>query len=447
MARNEKLSTGTLARGTITGLAVAQAGIVHLGYLARNRSDEEASEAQQARHEAELGRILFRALNRLKGTALKASQLLSMEAGLLPEGVRLQLARGFHQATPLNRALVHRVFRQEFSRDADQLFQRFDSQAFAAASLGQVHHAELHGGERVVVKLQYPGIATSIGVDMRMIRTLLQGLRRSTDLLPDSEIVERFMADIEYKLAEEVDYTHEADQLRWFGAHASLPGIFVPQPIASHSTRHVLTMQAVDGLHLDAWLATNPTQQARDRAGQLLFDWFLQSAFVWRRLHADPHPGNFLFLADGRIGVVDFGCTKTISPDFAAAVAKAWCAVLRHGPGGDCEALRHNYVGFAMISPNLSVDEFERELMPALAPLQAWQIAPFRTSRFDFATRSPYPAFEATQQRKIARYMTGFRDEVPYFERTYLGLNHMLKALGAKVSTDNPWINQGASIW
>ena len=445
MARNEKLSTGTLARGTITGLAVAQAGIAHLGYLARKRSDAEASEAQQARHEAELGRILFRALNRLKGTALKASQLLSMEVGLLPEGVRLQLARGFHQATPLNRALVHKVFRQEFSRDAEQLFQRFDPQAFAAASLGQVHHAELHGGEQVVVKLQYPGIATSIGVDMQMIRTLLQGLRLSTDLLPDSEIVERFMADIEDKLAEEVDYTHEADQLRWFGAHASLPGIVVPQPIASHSTRHVLTMQAVDGLHLDAWLATNPTQQARDRAGQLLFDWFLQSAFVWRRLHADPHPGNFLFLADGRIGVLDFGCTKTISPDFAVAVANAWCTLLRHEPGGDCEALRHNYLDFAMISPNLTADEFERELMPALAPLQAWQIAPFRTSRFDFASRAPYPAFEAAQQRKIARYMTGFRDEIPYFERTYLGLNHMLKALGARVSTDNLWIKQGAS--
>jgi len=440
MTRNEKLSTGTLARGAITGLAVAQAGIAHLGYLARRRADEETSAAQQARHEAELGRILFRALNQLKGTALKASQLLSMESGLLPEGVRLQLTRGFHQATPLNRALVHRVFRQEFARDAEQLFQYFDSQAFAAASLGQVHHAQLHGGERVVVKLQYPGIATSIGVDMRMIRTLLQGLRLSTDLLPESEIVERFMADIEDKLVEEVDYTREADQLRWFGAHASLAGIVVPQPIASHSTRHVLTMQALDGLHLDAWLATNPTQQARDRAGQLLLDWFLQSVFVWGRLHADPHPGNFLFLADGRIGVVDFGCTKTISPTFAAALAKAWCALLRHRPGDDCEALRDNYVGFAMISPNLSVDEFARELMPALAPLQAWQIAPFRTSRFDFASRSPYPAFEATQQRKIARYMTGFRDEIPYFERTYLGLNHMLKALGATVSTDNPWI-------
>jgi predicted unusual protein kinase regulating ubiquinone biosynthesis (AarF/ABC1/UbiB family) len=291
------------------------------------------------------------------------------------------------------------------------------------------------------VKVQYPGIAASIGADMRMIRALFHGLRLGTDLLPGSEIVERIMADIECKLAEEVDYTHEADQLRWFGAHASSTDILVPQPIASHSTRHVLTMQAVDGMHLDAWLATNPTQQARDRAGQLLFDWFLQSVFAWGRLHADPHTGNFLFLADGRIGVVDFGCTKTISRDFAAAVAESWRALLRRAPGDDCEALRRAYVGLAMISPNLSTDEFERELMPALAALQAWQIAPFRTSRFDFATRSPHPAFEAKQQRKIARYMTGFREEVPYFERTYLGINHMLKALGAQVSTENPWIN------
>jgi predicted unusual protein kinase regulating ubiquinone biosynthesis (AarF/ABC1/UbiB family) len=440
VAGDHKLRTGALARAGITGLAVAQAGVAHLGHRARRRPAEDALDTHQAKHEAELGRILFRALNQLKGTALKASQILSMQAGFLPESMRQELARGFHQATPLNRALVHKVFRQEFSQSAEQLFQRFDSQAFAAASLGQVHHAELHGGERVVVKLQYPGIAASIASDMRMIRTLLQGLRLGTGVLPGAAIVERVMNDIEHKLAEEVDYRHEAEQLRWFGAHAPA-AIIVPQPVATHSTQRVLTMQAITGQHLDAWLATRPTQQARNHAGQLLFDWFLHSVFGWRRLHADPHPGNFLFRSDGQLGVLDFGCTKPVSPAFAEAIACAWNLLLDRPTDERCAALRQTYAGLGLISPDLSAADFEQQLMPALAPLQAWQVEPFRAKRFDFTKRSPYPPMAVEQSRTVARFMTGIPEEMPYFERTLLGVNHMLVAMGAEVSTANPWIH------
>ena len=110
MAAGDPLRTGKLARGAVTGLALARAGVAHVGHKVRRRASDPQADA---RHEAELGKILFRALNQLKGTALKASQLLSLEASLLPAGVRQELARSFHQATPLNRALVHKVFRQE----------------------------------------------------------------------------------------------------------------------------------------------------------------------------------------------------------------------------------------------------------------------------------------------------------------------------------------------
>ena len=147
--------TGRLSRGAIVGMAVARAGLTHLGHKAKSMTRDDAT-TEQARvaHEAELGRILFAALNQLKGTALKASQLLSMELGFLPEGMRQELARAHYQVTPLNRALVIKVMRQEFGQDPQALFQQFDPIAFAAASLGQVHAAIMTDGLAVAVKLQ-----------------------------------------------------------------------------------------------------------------------------------------------------------------------------------------------------------------------------------------------------------------------------------------------------
>ena len=172
MARTEPPRTGRLARGTITGIAAARIGMAQLGHRVRTPSAQA-----QADHEAALGRILFGALGQLRGSALKVSQLLSMHPGLLPDGVRQELARAHHQAPPLNRALVGRVFRQAFGQEPEALFLRFEPRAFAAASLGQVHRAELAGHGAVAVKVQYPGIASTIASDMRLLRTTLRAGR------------------------------------------------------------------------------------------------------------------------------------------------------------------------------------------------------------------------------------------------------------------------------
>ncbi|MFN9471627.1 AarF/UbiB family protein, partial [Acidovorax sp.] len=217
--------TGALARGTITGVAAARLGLARLGERMRpNAADEAAKADAQARHEAAMGRILFQAMGQLRGTALKVSQILSMDSSFLPEGVRRELARACHQATPLNRALVGRVFRQSFGQEPEALFTRFEPQAFAAASLGQVHRAELAGHGAVAVKVQYPGIAATIASDMRLLRTSLRALAHSDLPLPGVVVVERVLEAIERSLRHEVDYLNEARQLQWFAEHAALPG-------------------------------------------------------------------------------------------------------------------------------------------------------------------------------------------------------------------------------
>ena len=194
-------STGRLSRGAIAGVAVARAGLAHLGHMAQSLTRDETQHAQARQaHEAKLGRILFAALNQLKGTALKASQLLSLELGFLPEGMRQELARAHFQVTPLNRALVVKVMRQEFDQELHTLYQQFDLKTFAAASLGQVHAATLPNGDAVAVKLQYPGMAASIGSDMRMLRGLLQTLGARSEVLPKAAIIDRMMADVERRV-------------------------------------------------------------------------------------------------------------------------------------------------------------------------------------------------------------------------------------------------------
>ena len=439
-AKSELPRTGRLSRGAIAGMAVARAGLAHLGHKAQALTRDAAQEAQaRTAHVAELGRILFAALNQLKGTALKASQLMSMELGFLPEGMRQELARAHYQVTPLNRAVVIKVLRQELGQDPHTLFQHFEPQAFAAASLGQVHAATLANGDAVAVKLQYPGMAASIGSDMRMLRRLLQTLDCHSEALPKASIIDRVMADIELKLAEELDYLHEARALQWFSEHLTLPGLVIPQPVMDRTTKRILTMRHLTGQHVNEWLLTQPSQEQRDQYGQLLFDTFLHCAFVLQRLHADPHPGNYLFMPDGQLGLLDFGCTRVLDAGFCAAVSTVWSALL-HSPL-DTTSLQQAYTAMGLISPTMSRHDFCTQLLPALADMQAWQRLPFTVPVYNFAQHPAYPGSKPEHQRLAVQFLQSVPPDMPYFDRAYLGLTQMLKTLGARVRTTNPWIH------
>lgn len=438
--------TSKIVRSAIGGAALAHAGLARIGHRARKltRSAAEETAAQQA-YEAEVGRILFDALNRLKGTALKVSQLLSTHADFLPAGIRDQLDRGCHQVTPLNRAMVYKLFRSEFGRMPEQLFDTFDAQAFAAASLGQVHRATLPDGRNVAVKVQYPGIGSSIKSDLAMLSGIIKTLGGNLLRLPPKELVARMMAEIESKLDEELDYEHESAQLVWFHRRVPAESYVIPQPLPSHSSRRVLTMEMLDGLHLDAWLATRPDQASRNHFGQLLFNWFMYSVHALGRVNADPHAGNFLFMPDGRLGLLDFGCTRTIDPAFPALVQGVWNAMLNRPQRGTQIAARLAYIELQLIAPTLSQDDFDAKVLPVVAPMVDWQLAPFRTPRFDFATWPATPIGSVGQNKNMAELMVGMHPDLPYFDRAFMGTMQLLKKIGAEVATENRWIKKRGS--
>lgn len=431
MASAEPPRTSRIARGAITGLAAARIGVAQLGHRARTPSAQA-----QADHEAALGRILFGALGQLRGSALKVSQLLSMHPDLLPGGVRQELARAHHQAPPLNRALVGRVFRQAFGQEPEALFDHFEPTAFAAASLGQVHRAQLAGHGTVAVKVQYPGIAATITSDMQLMRTALRALAHTGMPMPADVVVASVMDEIEATLLREVDYLQEAEQLQWFARHAARPGVVLAEPILSHTRAQVLTQQFLPGQPLVAWLATQPAQAERDRAGQHLWDWFMHCIFVLGRVHADPHPGNFLFAPDGTVGVLDFGCTRELSAHFRAQVAKAWSALLRAPTDPQRDALvLQAYQALGLVKADLALQTYTAELAPALADMQAWQIEPFTRPVFDFGAKTPPPITPARHQRALGQHLLQVPGEMPSFERMWMGLMHLLTGLGARVHT------------
>jgi aarF domain-containing kinase len=206
-------------------------------------------------------------------------------------------------------SLIREYLSDELGGDPEDIFASFEKTAFAAASLGQVHRAQLKSGEDVAVKIQYPGIANTIRADMRNLQALLFPLRltKDWDNLRDqlTEIRETFLA--------ETDYEVEARSLTTArGVFAPEEGILVPRVYQEHSTSRVLTMEYIGGRSFYDFLATRPSQELRDQFGTKIYR--ANSALLNRAsLHyADVHQGNYLFLEDGRLGCVDFGCMRTV---------------------------------------------------------------------------------------------------------------------------------------
>ncbi len=294
----------------------------------------------------------------------------------------------------------------------------------------------------MAVKVQYPGIGTSIKSDLAMLRGMMQSLGGGLIPLPRKDLVDQVMAEVASKLEEELDYEHEAAQLEWFHSRVPSAQYAVPRPVPSHSSRRVLSMERLDGLHLDAWLATNPDQASRDHFGQLLFNWFSFSLHELGRVNADPHAGNFLFMPDGRLGLLDFGCTREISPDFPALLRAAWNAMLNRPKDGPQTGPRQAYIDLQLISPDLSQHDFDTVLMPAIAPLADWQLDPFRAARFDFGAWQAMPLADSVQAKTMTDLLTGLHPDLPYFDRAYMGVMQLLKKIGAVVVTENRWIKR-----
>jgi len=251
----------------------------------------------------------------LRGPAMKLGQTLSLQAGLLPEEMLEELATLQMRAPGMHPTLARAQFRAGLGRDPEEVFRSFEPVPFAAASLGQVHRAVTREGARVAVKIQYPAIRDAVANDFRWFRTISAGARL-TRHLPEVNL-----AELEEQILAETDYAREADNLEHFRKRlAPLDYVTVPKVFRRYSGEGVLTMELLEGAHLDELLGRRPAQKQRDALGARLVELFYFQLLRVEAFHADPHWGNYLFGSDGAIGLVDFGCVKYLDPDFVATL-------------------------------------------------------------------------------------------------------------------------------
>ncbi|HTJ43770.1 MAG TPA: AarF/UbiB family protein [Kofleriaceae bacterium] len=242
----------------------------------------------------------------LRGGVLKIGQIASCRPDLVGPIWARELAELQDRVPPVDTALIVARIEADLGAPIAELFARFDETPVAAASLAQVHLAALADGREVAVKVQVPGIDEVIEADIAALRALAMV---AGDLLPGADI---FAGELGVSLKKELDYAHEADSAREVATQVAAP-LFVPGVIDSHSKGAVLTTDRVDGARLGEYLEAAAPDERKRVIGAMIAD-VARAVFVHGVVHADPHPGNFLVCADGRIAVLDFGCVLRLDP-------------------------------------------------------------------------------------------------------------------------------------
>jgi predicted unusual protein kinase regulating ubiquinone biosynthesis (AarF/ABC1/UbiB family) len=425
-----RIAGGRMARvGPLVGMAGRTAGEAVAASLRKRRhpdADLTDFHTKQAQRYAER-------LGRSRGVLMKAGQMMSL-VGLDPavdapyRGIyQAAFARLQDDAPPMPPQLAIEVVTAELGRPPEQLFADFDAVPLAAASIGQVHAARLHDGRRVAVKVQYPGVEEAIRADLantELLATFLQMLLTVAPGLARMDV--RAMArELSERIGEEVDYRIEATNQQDFAdVHRGHPFIRIPAVIPEFSSRRVLTMELVDGLrYADALRAD---QSLRDRWGETIF------RFVWGNLigrglfNADPHPGNYLFHADGTVTFLDFGCVKRFTTKHVRDLMQTSQAALDQ----DADTLMRIAVSIGMVDPSDPPEAadllglYSAVIKPMLAP------QPFRYSpdfvgeslRRGGSPRSPY--------WHVTRRLSAAPDYV-FITRIQTGLDSVLGGLYA----------------
>ncbi|MGE0417353.1 MAG: ABC1 kinase family protein [Acetobacteraceae bacterium] len=298
--------------GAVGGIAARVAGERVLGI-----------KTDRAAHAGDLKTIL----GGLKGPLMKVAQFLSTVPDALPAEYAAELAQLQSNAPPMGWNFVRRRMTSELGPDWQSRFATFSHEAAAAASLGQVHRAQLPDGTEVACKLQYPDMPSTVEADLRQLRLAMAVYHRMDNAIQHEEIYKELTA----RLREELDYEREAAQMRLYGLMlAEHPCVHVPAPIPAYCTQRLLTMTWLDGRPLMQRLAEDPPQEERNRIAEALFKAWYVPFYRYGVIHGDPHMGNYQVRPDGTVNLLDFGAIRVFHPRFVRGVIALFEAVRDH---------------------------------------------------------------------------------------------------------------------
>ena len=432
---DDTIPTGKIKRTLSSGKVVTRLGRSQLTYyLKKPFLSRERQAGYRREKEVQNARIIFEGLTLLRGTALKAAQMLSLESEVIPGSLRKELEKSYNQVPPINRALARKIIINNLNAPPEQIFDTFETKAFAAASLGQVHRAATREGDHLAVKIQYPDIAATISNDIRLLRGMLRPMSQYN-------IIKTALSEIETVLLNETDYEKEAANILFFKDHLSLNRVHVPAVFPEYSSRHVLSMSHMKGLPLNKWLETRPDQSSRNRIAQILHDIFVRGFYELKTLHADPNPGNFLITEDLHVGLLDFGCVRRFDDRFI----QIYRDLIRISTGRDRDAYLDLLMRIRLVTPDFDPGAAS-ELVDLFISIGDWFSRLFRETWFDFGAEPDFMA----QGRQIGMEMHKFRKHIQtitpefiFLDRTRYGLMRLFERMKAKIRIRNRYEHPG----
>ena len=428
-ADDAKIPKGRLRRSAKLGSIVGVQGARYAGTKATNvaRSEEAGQEKLDQRH-LETAMKMVGALGQMKGAAMKLGQFASfIDTDFLPDESREiyqeQLAKLRTSAPPMPWEKVEKVLDEEYEGEPlAELFAEIEHEAFAAASIGQVHRAELPDGRRVAVKIQYPGIAEALDADLRNAGTIVRLARALAPGLDAKAIAE----ELRERVMEELDYEYEAQNQRSFSrAYRDHPFIYVPDVMTRLSRRRVLVTELVEGLDFEQ-VKELPHEQ-RSRFGEIVFRGSFGSIYHLRHFNADPHPGNYILMADGRVAFLDFGMTKKLEHEQIVLEQRVIDAAFHNDPERFRAALHE--LGFIKNPSKLDAER----LMEHMMAVSGWFV---EDREIEISAKRVMKIIESTNDPRSEYYDLMRRESMPADElmgrRMEIGVVAVLGQLRAK---------------
>lgn len=426
----DHIPTSKIQRASKLVQTGAKVGINYLKYYGNKLiTTEEEAKAQLNKENAE---DIYNSLKQLKGSALKVAQMLSMEKSILPKAYVEQFSLAQFSVPPLSPPLVRKTFKKYFGQYPNELFDHFDLNAVSGASIGQVHLAE-KDGKTYAVKIQYPGVAESISSDLTLVKPIAIKMFNIKGKGSD-----KYFKEVEDKLIEETNYILEVAQSQMIvDACSHIPNLKFPQYYKELSSDRIITMDWMEGVHLSEF--NNDDPEVANALGQALWDFYMYQMHVLRKLHADPHPGNFKVSKSNELIVIDFGCIKEVPNEFYVP----YFELSKEENISDPEFFEKKLYELEILREDDSDEEivFFKEMFHEMLSLFT---KPFNSETFDFSDEEFFGRIAdlGTKYSKSTelRNMNGNRGSKHfiYINRTFFGLYNLMHDLKAtKVKINN----------
>jgi predicted unusual protein kinase regulating ubiquinone biosynthesis (AarF/ABC1/UbiB family) len=408
----------------------AKIGVNYIKHYAEKMVNSDLTRDKLNENNAE---DIYDGLKSLKGSALKVAQMLSMDKNFLPQAYVEKFSLSQFSVPPLSAPLVLKTFKTNFGKTPYEIFDEFNANSVNAASIGQVHLA-VKDGKKLAVKIQYPGVANSISSDLALVKPI--AIRMFNLQGKDSD---KYFKEVEDKLIEETNYLLELQQSQEVvQACSKIENILFPNYYPEFSSEKIITMDWMSGLHLSEFTAKNSDQEVGDKLGQALWDFYMYQIHVLRKVHADPHPGNFLVDENNQLIALDFGCMKQIPDDFYVP----YFELINKNVITDEALFNEKLFELEILRPDDSASEiaYFTEMFHDLLSLFT---QPFQKETFDFSDETFFDNIAKLGERFTndtnLKKMNGNRGSKHfiYMNRTFFGLYNLMFDLKAKIVVEN----------